>query len=277
MKTYCILSIFCFLFVLQSCVDEIELDLDSHETTYIVVDGIIHDVSDEQLITIKYSANYDSNVPLPPVTGAYVRVSDDDSTYIFQESEPGVYTCVGLCGQIGKTYTLTIDNNGEVYEAHSTMKPPFTIDSVRFVDFPFGQPKEKPHFDILISGQGVPAEKQNYVFQYAINDEWVDTLYKWTLYSDFLNAGDYLPKVKVGTYETYNDYVEVKVRALSCNEDYLYYLESCIYNVMPNMFFSPPKANVTGNISNGALGYFLATSINQTKNYTADISQIRQK
>lgn len=276
MKTQYLVLFLLSLVVLQSCVDEIELDLDAHNTTYIIVDAVITDITDEQRILLNYTATYDSNTKLPPVVGASVSVSDGDALYIFSELEPGVYICKGFRGKIGKTYALTIKHKGELYHATSTMHPPFEIDSVWFVDFPYGMPRDKPHFDIFINGQGAAKENQCYVFQYAINDVWVDTLYKWTLYNDFLNQGKYLPQVKITTYETYSDFVEVSVRALSCDEDYLYYLEACIFNVMPNMFFSPPKANVKGNISNNALGYFLATAVCQTKNFTADISLIRQ-
>jgi len=134
MKTQHVLIIILLMFGLQSCVDEIELDLDSHETTYIVVDAVINDLYDEQVITLKYTAKYDSNTPLPPVSGATVYVGDGDSVYAFSESEPGIYTSV-FRGVIGKTYTLTIENNGELYEASSTMYPSFIIDSVKFVDF----------------------------------------------------------------------------------------------------------------------------------------------
>jgi hypothetical protein len=73
--------------------------------------------------------------------------------------------------------------------------------------------------------------------------------------------GHYFNGESIGIFASYDDSVTVSVRSFSVDEQYFWFLDACIWNIMPNMFFSPPPANVKGNISNGAFGYFRASSV----------------
>ncbi len=122
-----------------------------------------------------------------------------------------------------------------------------------------------PHYQLEIYGKEDPEPDQYYIFQYAKNDVWNDTLLSWSFFNDFAANGKYLNALPVNVIDTDVEVFDVQVRALSVDQDYLLFIDQCIFNYMPNMFFSPPPATVTGNVSNGALGYFYAASVSVSR------------
>ena len=127
-KSY--LSILIITLVISGCVDEIDLNLDPQEYERLIVNGLVTDVDSVQTIILSRTIPYDSNEPNPPATGAVVTVeSSDGLSYPFKETEPGYYRNSELAGKVGKTYTLNILYEGEVYHASSTMYETLEIDS----------------------------------------------------------------------------------------------------------------------------------------------------
>ena len=257
--------------LLISCVEEIDLKLDRAEYTKLIVDGQITDQPWPQTIKLNLTSAYDSNVPCPPATGAEVFVTEGDNKYIFPEASPGIYKSDEFTGEVGKTYTLSVVHQNELYTASSVMHPPMPIDSVGFRKFPYGLPRDKPHWEILIYGQDNPDINECHMFQYAVNGVWQDTLLYAGLYTDWLSNGEYINGESMFIYATYDERVEVRVRAVSIELDYFWFVGNCIWAVMPDMFFSPPRANVEGNITNGALGFFRASAVYETDSYILDV------
>jgi len=247
--------------LLSGCQEEIDLKLDQENYSKLVVEAFLNDHDDTQRVVLKYTAPYDSHEPCPPVTGAEVWVTDGNHTIYFPEFTPGIYEAHGWHGTPGRTYTLHIVCSGKHYQATSTMPRGFHIDSVGVTPFLHGLPANLPHYQLLVYGAEDPEPNQFYIFQYQKEGRWNDTLMSWSFLSDFAMNGKYLEGAPISIIESYKEQFEVKVRALSVEKEYLLYIDQCIYNYMPNMFFSPPPATVKGNISNGALGYFVATAV----------------
>ena len=254
--------------ILSSCEEETDLRLDRDMTSMLIVDGWILDDRDEQTIRLLSTVPYDSNTPCPPATGASVHVSDGGRTWVFNESEPGIYSASGFRGEPGKTYNLEIIYNSEKFTATSTMKKSFQIDSLAVDIFPYGLPADLPHYQVYVYGQDDPEPDQFYVFQYAKNGNWNDTLFYWSFLSDLTINGKYVEKAPLSIIETYSDRFDLQLRSLSVEQEYLLFVDQVFYNYMPNMFFSPPKANVYGNISKGAFGYFAAASVSTSEKVT---------
>jgi hypothetical protein len=77
-------------------------------------------VTGAQRVRLTTTSPYFSTGSPPPATGATVRVADELGTVVtFAESPstPGTYTTSALVGVVGRRYTLTIDWNGDRYEA----------------------------------------------------------------------------------------------------------------------------------------------------------------
>jgi hypothetical protein len=271
------LSIVIAALILSSCTEEIELNLTPEEYSRLIVEGQVTDLYPTQTVVLRKTAPYDSNQPNPPAEGAFVTINDGNNTYLLSESSPGVYETDEFLGEVGRIYTLNIDYEEESYSAISKMHKTLEIDSIRFTDFPFGIPADLPHINVLIYGQDCETPDQHYLFQYSVNGNWDNHFIDdaMAMYSDALINGSYISAYNIGVIETMEEVIEVQVRSLSISEEYVWFLDACTYNYMPNMFFSPPKANVQGNISNGALGFFNANSIIESDVYTIVVADLK--
>ena len=244
-----------------SCIDDIELNLDPERYSRLVVQGSVTDADSVQTVILSRTIPYDKHEPNPPATGAMVTIEVDGTGYPLEEVSPGYYESRDFIGQAGKTYILNILHEDETYTASSTMLQRFEIDSIGFKNFTMGWPADMPHYEILVYGQDPPEPDDFFLFKYSIDGEWADTLYRWSIYTDIFNNGEYIEGESVAIIESKADSLEVQVMSMSIGEDYAWFINDAIFNYMPNMFFSPPKANVQGNISNGAFGFFLASSV----------------
>jgi hypothetical protein len=120
-KAYIILSIIVSAALLQGCEKVITLDFNDAEPK-LVVEAIISDGPGPYTVQLNESAGfYESNV-FPAREGATVRIMDDlgnEETLI--EVSPGIYQTINLQGELGRTYTLLIESEDEIYTATSTM------------------------------------------------------------------------------------------------------------------------------------------------------------
>ncbi|GGZ25819.1 hypothetical protein GCM10007049_17980 [Echinicola pacifica] len=132
MRTYWILTIVSAL-LLFSCEEVIELDLDNADPE-IVIEGTLTDQAGPYTVKLSESVGfYDDNV-FPAVSGAVVRISDDNGyANLLEEVEPGIYQTSDLQGQRGSTYRLEVEANGAFYTAVSEMPElAVPIDSISF-------------------------------------------------------------------------------------------------------------------------------------------------
>jgi hypothetical protein len=248
-----------------SCVDEIELDLDPQEYERLIVSGLVSDDDSVQTVILKKTMPYDRNEPNPPAEGAIVSIEVDNVHYFLEEVCTGRYESREFIGEKGKTYNLEILYDNQTYKASSTMYNGFVIDSIGFRRVAHIMPDQVPQFEILVYGQDSPEENQYYIFMTSLNDIWIDTMLKWGVYSDRFFNGEYLAGKSVRVIKTKASSVQVQIRSMSIPEDYFNFINDAIMNYMPNMFFSPPKVNVKGNVSNGALGFFVAGSVHYSE------------
>jgi len=71
-----------------------------------------------------------------------VTISDNDgNTEVLNEKSPGNYLTSSLLGVPGRTYSLSVNIDGQTYNASSTMPYPVSIDSIYFAKSPFGKDK----------------------------------------------------------------------------------------------------------------------------------------
>jgi hypothetical protein len=259
----------CLIFLAgTSCIDEIELNLDPEQYSRLIVQAYVTDADSAQTVILTKTIPYDRHEPNPTATGAVVNIEVDGISYPLDEVRPGFYESRDFYGVVGKTYHLNILYEDQLYSASSTMNEGFETDSIGFKRFFLGWPADMPHYEILIYGQDPPGEDQFFIFKYSLNGEWADTLYKWSIYTDIFSNGEYLDGESIAIMESKADSLEVQVMSMSVSEDYAWFVNDAIFNYMPNMFFSPPKANVKGNISNGAFGFFLASSVHLSEKRT---------
>ncbi|TRX60030.1 DUF4249 domain-containing protein [Fulvivirga sp. M361] len=122
-----ILTFLPLLFV--ACVEEIDLNkLNGPVSNRLVIEGSITNEMKPHAVILSRTdvAIPDAEVKKDKVSGASVEISDGVNSYILNESDtlPGVYfTAPDVKGEVGKTYTLTVEIGQTTYTASDSMEP----------------------------------------------------------------------------------------------------------------------------------------------------------
>ncbi len=154
MKQY--FNYFCIILfssvLILSCDEVINPELEKADPV-LVIDAWLNNAPGSQQITLTRSQPYfESSLPTG-VSGALVRVTDQNNkTYAFTEINPGVYqwTPVGTeaFGEVGFVYKLNVQIGSEIFTSEAKMGRAPEIDSITFFVEPAGQ-----FFDSLYQAQ----------------------------------------------------------------------------------------------------------------------------
>ena len=258
----------------SSCEEEINLQLDS-SAPRLVVNGMISTDTTMHWVTLTQSGDYFNHQPARPISGAFVEISDADSSFLLTESteRPGHYhTPSSYYGKSGVEYRLTIKNVNiegisadEIFEASSTL-PNYVECNSAVVDFS----DQYQWWKIIIYAQDPPNETNYYLFSLLNNGKHVTDAYdRMVILDDRYFDGNYADGVWIfGLDPDDGDNLEpgdiLTIETYSIDKAYYDY----IYGVQTEMagnnpLFSGSPANVPGNISNGALGCFAACSVSR--------------
>jgi len=262
--------------ILYSCTEKMDIELEDSYTRLVVEGRFSTDTTIHQVRLTKTSSYFYNN-PAPPVRGAIVTISDGVNTIVLTENaiHPGIYeTPANTYGVIGKSYQLfiknvDIDNNGvkEEYSANSTIYSVNTIDSIAM--------KYNTHFDAWEVKVYVfdPPTEDYYLFNIYKNNKLItDTITEPLVVDDRLYNGNYTNGIAVGYLRDrkpdemayVGDTIGLEIWRIT--KEFYQFMFELKNTVRPSTpLFSGPPANVKGNISNGAVGYFAAYSISRAK------------
>ena len=255
-----------------SCTERIDIELDDSFTRLVVYGAITTDTT-RHYIELSTTSSYYYNEAPPPVSGASVEISDDvGNTVGLTEVEPGKYATSPLFFAIpGRTYTLRIElaeeiNGNSSYMASSSVNAIYPIDSIGLVYQPdWG---EKGFYEVTCYYQDRPTT-DFYMFNIFKNGELLtDTISERFVTDDAFYNGNYTNGIGVG-YLDQSKKSEVlrvgdTVTFQGCNitkEYYNFIVTLQTETGYQNPMFSGPPANVTSNISNGAVGFFAAYGV----------------
>ena len=276
MRKFNYLILISTLTILYSCTEKIDIVLDDSYTRLVVEARFSTDTTMHQVKLTKTSSYFYNDVA-PVVRGATVTIDDGATTYPLTESvlHPGVYeTSSNVFGIIGKSYHLLIknvdiDNNGimEEYSANSTIYPISNIDSIatEYTSHPEG-------WAIKCYVQDPPTEDYYLFNVYKNNILMTDTITEPLVVDDKLFNGNYTNGIAVGYLRDRKpdekalpgDIIQLEMWSITKEfEKFIIELKDATRPSTP--LFSGPPANVKGNISNGAVGYFATYSISRAK------------
>ncbi len=266
------LKAFAFLFALSafvsSCTEKIDIKLDEGYTR-LIVEGTITTDTTAHTISLSHTTSYYYSEPAPGVTGATVTLSDGEAEITLAETEPGIYqTPADYYGIPGRTYRLNIIldspiSGEDTYTASSYMFPGVKLDSIKAA---YHDDWGEEGFYELQCYVLDPPSTDFYQFKTYKNGVLItDTLSKVLITDDRFYNGNYTngigigfldqskPKEKVAT----NDRLSVQTSRIT--EEYFNFVtELQIQSGYQTPLFSGPPANIKGNISNGAVGFFAA-------------------
>ena len=272
--------LFFFAGLLISCQEVVSIDLEEGQNR-LVVEGRIeknkNSDSGYQRLKLTTTNNYFSNQASTGVSEAEVSVSDDQgNTVLFSENDDqkGIYETYLLIPETGRTYTLTISFNGEVYQAVETLLPVTDIDSI-YQSFVEENTFNEAGIRIRIDYTD-PADQVNYYYWEQFRDG-ISLINpnpgtKWTLVSSDELYNGQLFWGKIPNDELIYKKGEIAlVRQIALSEyAYKYYFALFDQEGSRGGLTAPP-APIRGNIENltdpdhYALGYFYAAEIDEAE------------
>jgi hypothetical protein len=236
---------------LFSCEKVIQLDL-KNSAPKIVIQGNIYDQSGPFTVKISNSAYFDASNNYPPVIGAKVVITDNmNQTEQLTESTPGNYVTSKLRGIPGRIYSLSVKNGNDNYIANSAMPYAVSMDSIYFSNSPFSGDKVT-----TVRFRDPPFTTNYYRMIYFINNVMQKQFY--VVSDEFLQGAMIFYSLQARN----SDIKLVKGDLVAV------WLESVDHGVFE--YFrtagnddenSASPANPVSNISNGALGYFNASTV----------------
>lgn len=248
---------------LAGCTEKIDIEL--YETySRIVIEGSITNRQLMHTIKLSKSSSYFSNEKAEMISGAEVSISESYSNgelrgiHQLIEYEPGIYkTDKNVMGFPGLFYTLTVNIVGKQYAATSEMRPVTRIDSIHFFT-----DEENPRIFLIALYAREPSTPGDY-YMWSVYKNYqlvTNTITELIFKNDELINGKYISGIIVQTVKgSMGTLVTLKMSSIT--KEYFNYnialLKEAIYNEGP---FEAAPANIKGNISNGALGFFSAQS-----------------
>lgn len=255
MKTIIRYQFFFSLMLLVSCTKVINVNLNS-AAPEIVIEGNVNDGPGPYQVKLTQTVNFSDPNFFPPVTGATVQITDVTAGYTdsLTEGVPGTYTTNNLLrGVPGHQYQLYVLSNGQTYTASSTMPLPVTLDSVSFYSSSiFGETRT----NAVVNYQDPAGIANYYTYTEYVNDRQIDRTF---VFSDRLSDGKYV-HVQLFNDSTINPGDKVKVE-MHCVDNPVWQYFNTLGQAKGNNSQSITPANPVSNISNNALGYFSAQTI----------------
>ena len=299
MKNVCLIT-FVIIISLVSCIEEFKIDFPDNQPK-LVVEGVITNQPGPYYVRLTLSkatfADQMSdtipswlNIGVQPVLDAMVIISDDkgvhdtlvhspDSVYYYHRDTNGsiidsaytinpnghflgYYQTTKIKGEIGNTYHLKIEWQGQIYVSTCYMPPVPDIDSVTYT-YSQGKPGKDDNYVPRIWFKDNPNTKDYYLF-------WgVSGVTKFVVLSDeFINSNvSGLDIFKGVWFEWWMDsypqpgmFYKVELHSIT-KEIYDYYNDLIMQVKNDGGVYTPAPASPPSNISNGALGYFRASAV----------------
>ncbi|MDP2423273.1 MAG: DUF4249 family protein [Bacteroidales bacterium] len=255
--------------MLYSCTERIDLELDTTYTRLVVEGAITTDTGIHRVSLSTSTDFYNQNAP-PVVSRAVVTISDGDITWPLAENPvgSGIYeTTNGVHGIEGRMYMLSISLNQPIggsstYKASCAIRATTQPDSIQVVY----QPQWGPGFwEVKLFAQDPPTDDFYKFLVYKNKVLLTDTLNKVIVRDDRLFNGKYTNGIGVGYLDSRNPREQVlpgdtiTLMMANLTEDYAGFIWTArTQSGFNSPLFSGPPANIKGNITNGAIGFFAA-------------------
>lgn len=255
---------------ITSCTERIDIPLDE-DFVRLVVEGAITTDTTAHTIKLTSTSSYYANEPSPSVQHANVSITDGTTTFELSEVSPGIYqTASNVYGLPGHTYTLKIElaetvGGFSTYTASSTLYPVAEMDSVGLL---FHKEWGRSGiWEVKCYVQEPPSVDYYRFMLYRNSTLMTDSIPEWFVVDDKLFNGGYTNGASVGYINQGNpaeglkpgDTITLEVNSIGKDYyNFVWQVQSAVQGSNP--LFSGPPANVKGNVSDGAIGFFAAYS-----------------
>lgn len=271
MRSY--FKILLFIVLVSACDEATELDL-RQTPSRIVIEGLVTNKPGYQSVKVSRSTHFYGSGQTPRVTNANVKVTNDAGLeFVFVHNPSGHPDSLGIylpqagfAGEVGNTYTLSVEVDGEVYTGSDQLLSVIPIDSLEFRINEDEQedPKETgKYYELLLYAREPQEEKNFYLFKYYRNDSLVFYNETDIYYSDDILLGENIDGVPSPVYYGPEDSARLEVYSLT-RQGFVFYndLSTILNNDGGGMFGAIP-ASPRSNLTNGALGFFQVSAVRE--------------
>jgi hypothetical protein len=260
---------------LISCDEPVTLDLDQTQPK-IVIEAQVTNKPGYQGVKVTRSADFYSSGKTPRITDAVVRVEDDlGQVFSFIHNPSGHADSLGIyipqtpfVGEIGRTYTLSVDVNGEVFTGEDKLLSVIPVDSLQFKineDEEEDPEVEGRIYEMLMFAREPQDQENFYLFKFYRNDSLTYFNDTDIYFTDDEFLAEKIDGVPSPIYYGKNDIGKIEIFSLT-RIGYLYY--SDLWTVLNNDgggMFGPIPSSPRTNLTNGALGFFQVSAINASE------------
>lgn len=245
--------------LITSCTKVVVIELDDPQPR-LVVESIISDQLEPFKVKLTMIAPYfdDTN---PPVDDAQVIISDDQGTVdTLVYAGGGYYLTNGNRQTVpSRTYYLNIVHDGKTYEASSRVPDyKMLVDSISLI-YNEASTFIEEGYNVILNGQENAATVDFVRFSFYKNDTLQTDPFKYFISDDIYVNGNYIIAQVPYNYQS-GDTARVEIQSI--NRDYYKYLYTLSGQTQNTGGpFDTAPANPPTNISNGALGFFAACSL----------------
>ncbi|MBT33014.1 MAG: hypothetical protein CMO01_25430 [Thalassobius sp.] len=237
----------------------------------IVIEGLITNELKAQKVIISKTAGFYTSGSTEKVSDADVIVEDSDGNlFTFEEDTetPGLYTAE-FAGVIGKTYSLTVNVDGELYEASEEMFRVTTIDSLTWEidedekkDLEEDDDDSGEFYDVLLFTKEPQETEDYYLFKFYRNGDIDNEDNQEVYYSDDAILDEAIEGLEAVSFYALNDSITVEAYSIT-RQAYLFYSDMQLLLDNDGGIYGPIPANLRNNLSNDALGYFQVSAVDR--------------
>ena len=250
-----ILNLILLLITFSSCEKVIEIKLDE-SSRQIIIEGLIDDLGNPTLVKINRTVSFSSD-SFDFVSGATVIISDNiGNTDTLNEINKGIYLSTAITGTPGLTYYLKVKIDGETYESTCRMPERQLIDSIGYVFNRLSDPFTAQGYRAACYFTNRTGAREYFRLRYFINGHEIVGF-------NLASSGGGLEQYIFGDGEIVNG-DSLTVYLLSIDKEVHSYFSN-LERIATPVFQVFTPYNPTSNISNNALGYFLAYSTDSMK------------
>lgn len=250
------IAIFIILVSFFSCERVIDINL-NEANPKIVIEANVHNKREGCLVKITRTGSFFKPYTPEIVSNATITLKNQLTTYTFTENTNGNYSIDKIGNLMPTSYSLSVEIDGERYDAESTMPVAIPIsyiiseyvtrnifqDEGYIVNYSFIDPEDENNF---------------YRIRYSLNGELQNDGNDYFLMTDEMFNGKSIQMQIYGIRFEKGDTVEVEL--MSIDKSTYDYFNTFVELIAQNSMESAAPANPKSNFSNGALGYFSAYS-----------------
>lgn len=258
-----IILLLLIFFVLPSCTEKIDWELDYREADVIVVEGRITSETKAHEVRLSWPVYDMSSLP-EPLSGAVVEINDARVIHSLSEdpNRPGVYlTERNFSGEVGKGYQLRIGYGDKRITAVAFMREASPFPNMRL----YRVQQQPPLFELYIGDQNGPSvirleldwshvraydtlpDQKNHalIYHYTLGSIDVNRMFPPDREHVYFPPGTIIYREKESVSRAYEEFL----RGMLSETDW----RGGVFDVLPG--------NARTNLSEGAIGFFTATDM----------------